>query len=154
MTAKLAKKKYVVDLQQLQSICSRNYGLFLRLLPFEYQIAQSWTFAVSASLKFELTVTDISRYTEKFVLRQTDKHLPKGLQTEIEFRLYHDAQMAEVVGYQQQTNLRANNPYPNPKLHHKDEKFQVNSLLKDWLNLVVNQHCPTSGLRLMTSPLL
>jgi len=148
------KKKYVVNLEQLQSICSRNYGLFLRLLPLQYHLSQSWIFKVSTTLKFELEVAEISRYTENFVLRQIDNHLPKSLQTEIEFRLYHDAQMLEVTGYQQQTNLRANNPYPNPKLHHKDEKFQVNSLLKDWLNMVVNQHNQTSGQIAMSSPLV
>ena len=148
------KAKYVVDLEKLQAICSRNYGLFLRLLPEQYQEQQSWRFDISTSLKFELKVQALSRYTETFVLRQIDKHLPLAMNTDIEFRLYHDAQMLEVIGYQRQNNLRANNPYPNPKLHHKDEKFQVNSLLKDWLNLVVNQHNQTSGLTLLTSPLI
>ena len=148
------KKKYVVDLERLQGICSRNYGLFLRLLPLHYQLMQSWVFDVSSKLSFELRVIEISRYTEAFVLKQIDEHLPTSLKTQIEFRLYHDAQMLEVIGYQQHSNLRANNPYPNPRLHHKDEKFQVNSLLKDWLNLVVNQHNQTSGLTLLTSPLI
>jgi len=148
------KSKYVVDLKQLQAVCSRNYGLFLRLLPEQYQERQAWRFDISTSLKFELTVANLSRYTETFVLRQIDQHLPLSMNTDIEFRLYHDAQMLEVIGYQRQNNLRANNPYPNPKLHHKDEKFQVNTLLKDWLNLVVNQHNQTTGQQLLTSPLV
>ena len=154
MNQKQEKKRYVVNLERLQAICSRNYGLFLRLLPLRYELSQSWHFDVSTGLSFELQVAEISRYTETFVLKQTDNHLPQCLKTQIEFRIYHDAQMLEVVGYQQQVNLRANNTYPNDKLHLPDEKFQVNSLLKDWLNLVVNQHNQKSGVLPLTSPLI
>lgn len=129
-------KKYVPNLKKLQHICSRNYGLLLRLLPLEYHVQQHWLIQVSDTLSFELTVTEISKYTECFSLKQLDNHLPVNFKTNIDFRVYHDAQMVEVTGFQKQKGIRANNPYPNPKLHHKDEKYQINLLLKDWLNLV------------------
>ena len=132
------KEKYVVDLQKLQSICSRNYALLLRLLPLDYSNQQTWQIELGQGLYFILSVLDVTPYTEQFKLVQKS-NLPTLVgQLEIEFRLYHDAQMVEVTKYQQQDRIRANNPYPNSKLHHKDEKTQINALLKDWLNLAID----------------
>ena len=136
--SRLRDKKYVPNLQQLQAICTRNYGLLLRLLPLSYELGQSWEIEISDQLSFSLTVTEISRYTEVFSLIQKNGRLPAVFNTEINFRAYHDAQMLEVTSFQNHKNIRANNPYPNPKLHQKDEKFQVNQLLREWLNMASN----------------
>jgi len=132
------KEKYVVDLKRLQTICSRNYALLLRLLPLEYIQGQQWHIELGQGLYFELSVSDISPYTEQFTLQQRSTLSTLVGQMDIEFRLYHDAQMVEVTKYQQQDRIRPNNPYPNDKLHHKDEKTQINALLKDWLNLAID----------------
>lgn len=129
--------KYVPNLQKVQAICSRNYALLLRLLPIEYDADSSWDIDCDEQLQFRLKVIDRSRYTETISLTQVTSHLPKFMETEFEIRVYHDAQMVEVTSFQKHNRLRQNYPYPNPNLHHKDEKFQVNSLLKDWLNLVL-----------------
>jgi hypothetical protein len=145
------KKKYVPNLKQMQATCSRNYALLLRLLPLEYHIKQKWNFKISELLGFELEVLDTSVYTELFRLRQTNSSLPKALNTVIECRLYHDAQMVEVTKYQNRSRLRATYPYPNPDLHQKDEKHQVNTLLKDWLNLAIKSANATHSQSLPTS---
>ncbi len=139
----LAKKeRYVVNLNRLQNICSRNYGLLLRLLPLHYKVNQQWLININEQLYFDLTVQEITPYTERFLLKQQNRQMPSVCNLEIEFRLYHDAQMVEVIKYQQQERIRANNEYPNDKLHQKDEKTQINQLLKDWLNLAFQ--CQTS----------
>ena len=145
------RKRYVANLQKLQATCSRNYALLLRLLPVEYQLAEHWSFELANGLRFELKVTEVSRYTDKFSLQQCATHLPKAIAMNIEFRAYHDAQMVEVLSFQNQSRIRANNPYPNPQLHQKDEKEQINNLLKDWLNLVVNQQSNKTKEQLGTS---
>lgn len=139
------------DLQQMQAICSRNYALLLRLLPLEYGQKDSWLITLNDSIQFKLTVLETSVYTEVFRLVQTNTKLPKALQTAIEFRLYHDAQMVEVTKYQNRSRLRATYPYPNPDLHHKDEKFQVNALLKDWLNLAIKSQSESAPERLLNT---
>jgi uncharacterized protein YqiB (DUF1249 family) len=131
--------KYVPNLQKMQSVCSRNYALLLRLLPIEYEQDASWDINCDNQLEFRLKIIDRSRYTETISLVQLASHLPRFMVTEFEIRVYHDAQMAEVISFQKHNRLRQNYPYPNPKLHHKDEKYQVNSLLKDWLNLVITK---------------
>jgi uncharacterized protein YqiB (DUF1249 family) len=129
-------QKYVPNLQKMQAVCSRNYALLLRLLPMEYEQAASWDIKCDKHLEFQLKIIERSRYTDTLSIIQLTSHLPKFMVSEFEVRVYHDAQMAEVIGFQKHKRLRQNYPYPNAKLHHKDEKYQVNSLLKDWLNLV------------------
>jgi uncharacterized protein YqiB (DUF1249 family) len=129
-------QKYVPNLQKMQAVCARNYALLLRLLPMEYELDASWDIKCDKHLEFQLKVIERSRYTDTLSIIQLTSHLPKFMVSEFEVRVYHDAQMAEVIGFQKHKRLRQNYPYPNAKLHHKDEKYQVNSLLKDWLNLV------------------
>lgn len=150
---KAIRKKYVPDLQKLQSICSRNYGLLVRLLPLEYDPKANWLIKVADTLEFNLTVLDKTPYTETMKLSQNSPSIPQFMATEIEFRIYHDAQMVEVLSYQKQTRLRQKYTYPNPMLHQKDEKVQVNALLKDWLNLVTNQQEKQPGEQRLLSPI-
>lgn len=131
--------KYVPNLQKMQAVCTRNYALLLRILPIDYEQDASWDIQCDNQLEFKLKVIDRSRYTETFSIMQLASHLPKFMVSEFEIRVYHDAQMAEVISFQKHKRLRQSYPYPNANLHHKDEKYQVNSLLKDWLNLVVKK---------------
>ncbi|MBU2917099.1 DUF1249 domain-containing protein [Psychrosphaera sp. F3M07] len=145
-------KKYVPNLQKMQGICTRNYALLLRLLPVEYDQNACWDIKCDNHLEFRLKIIERSRYTETISLVQLGAHLPQFMVTELEIRVYHDAQMAEVISFQKQKRLRQNYPYPNAKLHQKDEKFQVNSLLKDWLNLVMKKQNELSNNDALISP--
>lgn len=140
LNSKAFSRKYVPDLQRLQGICSRNYGLLIRLLPLEYSKGSRWLVNLPGGIDFELSVRDKTPYTETMSLVQRAPNMAHFMATQIEFRVYHDAQMVEVLSYQNQTRLRQKYPYPNPMLFQKDEKVQVNALLKDWLNLVSEQY--------------
>lgn len=147
----LKKDKYVVDLKKLQTVCTRNYGLLLRLLPLQYDLNETWQIDLTNGLYFELSVQEISAYTERFLLTQKKHTLPSLFNMEFELRVYHDAQMIEVISYQKHSRIRANNPYPNEHLHHKDEKLQINLLLKDWLNLAIKHQADSNASVLNTS---
>ena len=54
-------------------------------------------------------------------------------------RLYTDAKLAEVVNYQGKARFQPKYELPNPKMFHRDEKYQVNHLLYDWL-LYLNRY--------------
>ena len=138
-------KKYVPDLNKLQTTCSRNYGLLLRLLPLEYHQNTQWQIQLNSHLSFTLTVETVTPYTETMRLKQNQTGLPTFLATEIEFRVYHDAQMLEVLSFQQHSRLRQKYDYPNERLHQKDEKLQVNRLLKEWFDLVMNRQNEMTG---------
>lgn len=134
----LKRHQYKAELQRLQWLCSRNYALLLRLLPLEYNRAETLNFTVSGQLQFCLTLVETTRYTELWRLTQRKSGMPSFLATEIEFRVYHDAQMVEVLSYQNQRKIRQSYDYPNPNLHHRDEKVQINALMQDWLTMMTN----------------
>jgi uncharacterized protein YqiB (DUF1249 family) len=41
--------------------------------------------------------------------------------------------MAEVVSWNGHWNTRSRYPYPNRKMYQRDEKFQLNRFLGEWL---------------------
>ena len=48
-------------------------------------------------------------------------------------RLYNDAKVAEIVHHDYHQRIKPSYGYPNPKMHQKDEKYQLNAFLYDWL---------------------
>lgn len=58
----------------------------------------------------------------------------------IQVRLYHDATVAEVIGWEGQRKFEARNDYPNKKMYQTDEKAQLNRFLGELL-----ERCLTDG---------
>ncbi|MDX7851474.1 DUF1249 domain-containing protein [Aeromonas caviae] len=126
-------KRYVPDLMSLQRTCEVNYMALMKLLPPGGSVGAERSYQVGNGLQFQLTVTEESRFTSQVILAQHNPELPSYLQARIEIRLYHDVRMAEVCAAQQISMLQPRYDYPNQKMHHRDEKEQVNLFLADWL---------------------
>ncbi|AUY10302.1 MULTISPECIES: DUF1249 domain-containing protein [Aeromonas] len=126
-------KRYVPDLMSLQRTCEVNYMALMKLLPPGGSVGAERRYQVGNGLQFQLTVTEESRFTSRVILAQHNPELPSYLQARIEIRLYHDVRMAEVCAAQQISMLQPRYDYPNQKMHHRDEKEQVNLFLADWL---------------------
>ncbi len=126
-------KRYVPDLMSLQRTCEVNYMALMKLLPPGGSVGAERRYQVGSGLQFQLTVTEESRFTSQVILAQHNPELPSYLQARIEIRLYHDVRMAEVCAAQQISMLQPRYDYPNQKMHHRDEKEQVNLFLADWL---------------------
>lgn len=126
-------KRYVPDLMSLQRTCEVNYMALMKLLPPGGSVGTERRYQVGNGLQFQLTVTEESRFTSQVILAQHNPELPSYLQARIEIRLYHDVRMAEVCAAQQISMLQPRYDYPNQKMHHRDEKEQVNLFLADWL---------------------
>ena len=105
----------------------------MKLLPAGGSVGAERRYQVGNGLQFQLTVTEESRFTSQVILAQHNPELPSYLQARIEIRLYHDVRMAEVCAAQQISMLQPRYDYPNKKMHHRDEKEQVNLFLADWL---------------------
>ncbi|BBQ24173.1 DUF1249 domain-containing protein [Aeromonas sp. WP2-W18-CRE-05] len=126
-------KRYVPDLMSLQRTCEVNYMALMKLLPPGGSVGAERRYQVGNGLQFQLTVTEESRFTSQVILAQHNPELPSYLQARIEIRLYHDVRIAEVCAAQQISMLQPRYDYPNQKMHHRDEKEQVNLFLADWL---------------------
>lgn len=56
----------------------------------------------------------------------------------IKIRLYHDARLAEVVGFNRVRRIKPCYPYPNSDMHQPDEKAQWNHFLAEWLSICIH----------------
>ncbi len=126
-------KRHVPDLPQLHRVCETNYMALMKLLPLGAWPAPGREFAVGDSLQFHLRLLEESRYTSLIEITQGNADWPDYLRAYLQVRLYHDARMAEVCVSQQIERLQPSYDYPNPQMHHRDEKEQWNLFLAEWL---------------------
>ncbi|OPX56200.1 hypothetical protein SAMN02745127_00712 [Oceanospirillum multiglobuliferum] len=130
------KKNYVAELKRQMAECDANYLRLMRLLP-DLERCEHWQFAISDESVdlgvLNINVTERSRYTTLLRIYQQDPWGEWLDQPELSVRLYHDARMAEVVGYQKQRHFEGRYLYPNPKMRQPDEKLQINLFLGEWL---------------------
>ncbi|MCV2883599.1 DUF1249 domain-containing protein [Aestuariibacter sp. AA17] len=134
------KKKYVPHLPSHLSVCEWNYARLLRLLPDCDTSDLSYTFDVSAATKYKIRIVDSSRYTSTLELEQDCTITPHYLRPLMLVRLYHDAQVAEVVSAQQTGGLKSSYGYPNNNMHLPNEKEMVNRFLAEWLSFCSTQN--------------
>ncbi len=138
--------RYTVDLQHLQTVCALNYGRLRRLLPGLAQDSYRfhWEQPGAEAAVLEVEVLERSAYTDTLILRQTvfpdSGHLSWCPRLDMEVRIYHDAELAEVLRFQAARRIPARNRYPNPAMHARDEKTQVNEFLAECL-----EHCLREG---------
>jgi uncharacterized protein YqiB (DUF1249 family) len=147
------KKAYQVDLCALMAICETNYWRLRKLLLPEFPGFKSgdvFVFSLPSpgrpdERRLRLQITERSPYTTTLELNEiiSDRRISRwGLSPQLTVRIYHDAKTAEVISFQQQKNFFGRYEYPNAQMRQQDEKFQLNSLLAEWLH-----HCIQFGYR-------
>ncbi|MFV0574045.1 MAG: DUF1249 family protein [Vibrio sp.] len=126
------KNTYHVDLAGLMRIYETNYAKMNSLLPHTPEVGETRSYQVS-KMAYQLEVKEVTRYTTLVDVCQCDE-LPVFPLPRMQVRLYHDARVAEVCASEQISRIEARYDYPNKKLMQKDEKFQLNQFLGDWLS--------------------
>ncbi|ABG38962.1 protein of unknown function DUF1249 [Paraglaciecola sp. T6c] len=127
------RRKYVPHLPSIQRVCAMNYVRLIKLLPdcdtedLEYQ------FKVNKSLNYSIKIVECSRYTSTVIMSQESINGPDFMRPVVRARLYHDAQLAEVIESQHIGALQPSYEYPNIKMHQRNEKEMVNLFLSEWL---------------------
>lgn len=143
-------RRYVPDLRKLLGDCEINYHRLIRLLP-ALEDRDHWLFGVDANAgplrQVSISVVERSRYTTTVAVAQEsllNDWVPKPT---ITVRLYHDAQMAEVLAFQCQRPRQSRYEYPNERMYQRDEKAQQNAFLGEWLEFCLRAGCALSPLR-------
>ena len=133
-----ANKRVITHCSSLQihhARCEVNFLHLQRLLP-GFPCGQMTcidaTLGSRHTQRISLCVTERNPYTAQLVLRQ-EQPLWGERGIELHVRAYLDVCMAEVVGSPPTTRLLARYPYPNPRMLARDEKWQLNQLLGEWL---------------------
>ena len=136
--------RYKIDLKAFMADCELNYQRLLGLCP-GLDAADRHSFAVDGRgdtarhRRFVVRVLDRAPYTlEVEIAEQTAAQVPWLNLPLMRVRLYRDAGLAEVVGFDGVNRIYPRYPYPNRVMHQPDEKAQWNRFLAEWLALVAD----------------
>jgi hypothetical protein len=133
------KKRYVPDISHLMAVCELNYARLQKLFPHmhnshHHEIALTTERQNFGAVHF--TVQERAPFTTHLSITRTEYKWSTNWQMKV--RIYHDAKLAEVIECQSQPRIRAVNDYPNPLMHQRDEKMQLNIFLGEWLQNCLN----------------
>ncbi|MFC0118039.1 DUF1249 domain-containing protein [Pseudoalteromonas xiamenensis] len=131
----VSARDYVQSLPKYITLCERNYLRLLRLLPEEVKGEQK-TIRIAGN-EYRLEITHCAKYTTDVEIAQSHSLIKDLPLWGMHVRLYHDARVAEVVYPNYHQRVKPSYGYPNPDMHQKDEKYQVNAFLGDWLTACV-----------------
>lgn len=139
------KHRYSVDLKSHMAECDANYHRLRKLVPI---LRKAESIKPDAQSSFALplagfsndvvfTVLDRGPYTTLLEINVDGSTVWANLATGLTMtvRVYHDAQSAEVVSYQNQQRFHGKYEYPNRRMRQRDEKVQLNRFLSEFLNL-------------------
>ena len=83
--------------------------------------------------EIKIACKKISSHTSEIKIVK-DKSISLMPDTEIEIYVYHDAKMAEVRKFNGKKQFWLRNKYPNKNMLSRDEKFQWNYFLEEFLS--------------------
>ncbi|WP_299002289.1 DUF1249 domain-containing protein [uncultured Shewanella sp.] len=146
--SRFAKKtKYQPNISRFLALCGRNYINILRWLPTTSPKGHQWQ-VVGEFGRLNVHILEDTPYTQVIKISR-DLDLKKSSETRhrqvgsvnllptpyVSVRIFHDAQLAEVLTSQQISQLRPVYDYPNVEMHHEDEKYRVNAFLEELLKI-------------------
>lgn len=149
-------RRHPIDLSARMAVCDGNYIRLLKLLPDltpsarrDFALPELGDAGLAAPHRVVLEVVETFKYTSTVsigldapVLTSAYYRPPVML-----VRLYHDANTAEVISYQDEKNIRVLYQEDELPRYYPDEKEQVNLFLADWLALCLDVGQGLSGLR-------
>ena len=111
-----------------------NFKRLMYLLP-ELKTYGEQILDVKRQEGLHISVLERHKYTTVVEIAQ---HLVHGIsaltQPSMTVRIYHDAEVAEVLSYQHHQRFQAKYDYPNPDMLQVREKLRVNEFLGEWLD--------------------
>ncbi|MGX9462076.1 DUF1249 domain-containing protein [Shewanella sp. A14] len=128
------KQKYQPNVSAFLAVCGRNYAHILKWLPEHIDVNEPWLVKGQFGT-LTISLLENTKYTQ---LVEISRPMPAGhffKSPKAIVRIYHDAQLAEVLTSQQIYRLKPVYDYPNIHMHHSDEKFQVNAFLEELLKI-------------------
>jgi len=130
--AQKRSRKSLSDLIRLYEI---NYLKLIKLLPID-KINEEFNFFIPEGVnnsEIRISVNRISLHTSELTLCKSNL-LRYMEDTKMEIFVYHDARMAEVRRFNGKRQFWLRNKYPNKNMLTKDEKFQWNIFLSEFLS--------------------
>ncbi len=132
-----------VNLRLHHSQCEINYHLCMALAPGCRNGETLWQFSLDAGqhTRVRLTVHESAPYTTTLELVQELAQRSYIEAPVLRVRLYHDVEMAEVIGWNRHRHWLPVYSYPNRQMYQRDEKLALNRFLGEFL-----VHCRKLGI--------
>ena len=137
-------------LNQLIRLYERNYQKLIKFFPSS-KVDKKINYLIPEGIEnqeINIFCRNLSNHTSVIEIKKT-KSLEILQNTEIEIYLYHDAKLAEVRKFNGKKQFWLRNRYPNRNMLSKDEKFQWNFFLEEFLN-----HTQNHGLGIIKDALI
>ena len=136
-------------LNQLLRLYERNYLKLIHFFPIGDHESSIVYLMPEGLLNKEIRISckKLSSHTSVIEIYKS-KSLSLLENTQIEIYIYHDARMAEVRKFNGKKQFWLRNKYPNKNMLSKDEKFQWNFFLEEFLT-----HTKTHGLSILKDAL-
>ena len=131
------KQKYKINLVRQHQLCERNYLCLLQLLPHlqEQDLTRiTVDFGVNQQADIVFEVKQRATYTTHIRIHMEADWGEWLILPDLEVRLYHDVQMAEIIFSKRSQQLEPLYTYPNPEMYQPNEKEQWNEFLAELLN--------------------
>ena len=129
------RRKFRTNLKDLLYLYEKNY-IKIKALFSEIHKTNKSTFLLPEGVnhsRVNFKIFRESKYTSLLVINQSSLSNPNLISTKIEIAIYHDVKMAEVRSFNGKRQFWVRNKYPNKNMFQKDEKFQWNKFLFEWL---------------------
>ena len=143
-SAPAVARRHPIDLSARMAVCDGNYIRLLKLLPNvmpaarrEFELPAVGAGDHATTQRVVLEVVETFKYTSTVSLsldvpgKSSAYYRPPAMLV----RLYHDANTAEVISYQDERRIRVLIQEDELPRYYPDEKEQVNLFLADWLTL-------------------
>jgi len=118
-----------------------NFRKLARVVPALLELETAVTVQNANGMQLSLRILETSKYTKTFSLHlqhSVEQLWLPGLHMKI--RNYYDANVSEVLAFQHKHRLSARYNYPNCDMFQRNEKWQINQFLGEWLD-----HCLRTG---------
>ena len=138
------------SLNELIRLYERNYQKLIKFFPSN-KVDKKINYLIPEGIEnqeINIFCRNLSNHTSVIEIKKT-KSLEILQNTEIEIYLYHDAKLAEVRKFNGKKQFWLRNRYPNRNMLSKDEKFQWNFFLEEFLN-----HTQNHGLGIIENALI
>lgn len=129
------RKKPKTNLKSLLFLYEMNFIRINEIVPgYDYSANLSYYLPEGKeNLEVILDFQRDSKYTSTLRINQSESFNKRLRPMEISVAIYHDLKMAEVRNFNGKQLFWARNKYPNTNMFHKDEKYQWNKFLSEWL---------------------
>lgn len=140
----MQSRRHPIDLSARMAICDGNYIRLLKLLPDlapgarrDFTLPEIGTPGAATAHRVAFEVVETFKYTSTVSISLEVPGLASAYYRPpaMLVRLYHDANTAEVVSYQDERRIRVLYLEEELPRYYPDEKEQVNLFLAEWLAL-------------------